>query len=413
MRTYQELFRVPEFKPLFAAVACMVAGGTVTSLALATVVFDRTGSALLAAVSMFGASFAQVLGATTLLSLGDHLPPRRTTVVLALVFAAAALALSRPGTPVPVMLAIVLGVGLVNSVGGAVRWGLVSEILPEDGYLLGRSVLNMAGGVVQIAGNGVGAALLGFASPRAALLLSACLYLTGALVARFGLTRRPPRAAGRPTVRQTWRVNRRLLADRAVRRVYLALWVPNGLVVGAEALFVPYAGASAGALFMAAALGTLAGNTAVGRFVPKHRRSALALPLPLLMAVPYLLFPLRPGLAAGVLLVGAASVGFSTGLLWQDRLVALVPPEIRGQALGLHSSGMLTLQALCAAGAGLAAGRLSPAAAMALMAGLSVLVTLALAPGLRRDAAPGPARGRTAGQTLTPKSSAMPRSPEA
>ncbi|MDH6580009.1 MFS transporter [Kitasatospora sp. MAP5-34] len=407
MRTYRELFQVPEFTPLFAAVSCMVAGGTVTGLALATLVFDRTGSALLAAVSMFGASFAQVIGATTLLSVGDHLPPRRTTVTLALVFAAAALALSLPGTSVPVALAIVLAVGFVNSIGGAVRWGLVSEILPEDGYLLGRSVLSMASGVVQILGNGVGAAVLHFVSPRAALVLSACLYLAGALVTRLGLTRRPARAAGRASVRQTWRVNRQLLSDRAVRRVYCGLWVPNGLVVGAEALFVPYAGASAGALFMAGALGMLVGDTAMGRFVPQRWRRVLITALPLLMAAPYLLFLLGPGIPEAVLLVGVASVGFSTSLLLQDRLVTLVPAEVRGQALGLHSSGMLTMQAVCAAVAGAVAGQLSPATTMALMAGLSVLVTAALAPGFRRR--PEPVRT----QTLTPKSSAIPRSPEA
>ncbi|WP_441248629.1 MFS transporter [Kitasatospora sp. McL0602] len=385
MRTYREIFRTPEFTPLFGVVACLVAGGTVSSLALATLVFDRTGSALLAAVSMYGASFAQVLGATTLLSVADHLPPRRTTVVLALVFAVAALALAVPGTGVPVLLAIVLAVGLVNSVGGAVRWGLVTEILPAEGYLLGRSVLSMTGSVVQILGNGLGATLIHLLSPRAALLLSAGLYLTAALTARLGLRRRPARASGRPSVRQTWVVNRRLLGDPAIRAVYVGLWLPNGLMVGAEAMFVPYAGASAGALFMAGAVGMLAGDTLTGRFLPQAWRRPLLTLAPLLLAAPYLLFPLHPGPGTGIALVAVASAGFSVSLLYQERLLALVPAETRGQALGLHTSGMLTVQALCAALAGALAGRLSPETTMAVMGTLSVAVTLSLAPRLRRS----------------------------
>ncbi|AUG81460.1 MFS transporter [Kitasatospora sp. MMS16-BH015] len=411
MRTYRSLFQVPEFPALFAVVTCLVAGGTVTGLALGTLVFDRTGSALLAALSMYGASFAQVLGATTLLSLGDHLPPRRATAGLALIFAATALVLARPGISVAAQLGLVLFVGLVNSVGGAIRWGLVTEILPADGYLLGRSVLSMTSGVVQILGNGLGAALIHLLSPRAALLLSAGLYALGALIARFGLRRRPARATGRPSVSATWRVNRRLLADPAVRAVYLALWLPNGLIVGAEAMFVPYGGAAAGALFMASALGMLAGDTLMGRFVPPAWRGPLLTLAPLLLATPYLAFALHPAPASALALVALASAGFSVSLPLQERLLALTPAEVRGQALGLHTSGMLSCQALAAALAGALAAALTPARTMALMAALSVAVTLTLARRLRTPVAPGRLPSPT--QTLTPKSSAIPRSPEA
>ena len=56
-----------------------------------------------------------------------------------------------------------------------------------------------------------------------------------------------------------------------------------------------------------------------------------------------------------------------------------------GQALGLHSSGMLAMQGVAATLAGAVAQWTSAGTAIAVMAAASVAVTLALAPGLRRD----------------------------
>ncbi|MEV0730601.1 MFS transporter [Polymorphospora sp. NPDC050346] len=384
MRTYGELFRLLEFRSLFAAGAVQIAATTVSGLALSTLVYAATGSPLLAALALFGSSFAQVLGATTLLSAADRLPPRAALVTIALIFGAATLSLAVPGMPIWGMLLIIFSLGLVNSVTGGVRWGLLGEIVPDGGYILARSVFNMLIGAMQISGYALGGILVAVLSPRQALLVSAGLYLVGATVLRFGLTARPPRAAGRPSVRETWRVNRRLWSLPARRHIYLALWVPNGLIVGCEALFVPYAPTSAGALFMATALGMLAGDTIVGRFVPRRWRPRLVTPLRVLLAAPILLFVLPLPVPAAALVLAVAAVGFSAGLLLQDLLIALTPDDARGQALGLHTSGLLTMQAVGATIAGLVAQFVPVGTAMAVMAVVSLLVTVVLTPALRR-----------------------------
>ncbi|MFU8854745.1 hypothetical protein ACNAW0_27810 [Micromonospora sp. SL1-18] len=74
------------------------------------------------------------------------------------------------------------------------------------------------------------------------------------------------------------------------------LWVPNGLVVGCEALFIPYAGEWVGFLFAAGALGMLAGDVVVGRFLTPAQRAWSIRPLRLLLALPYLAFALHPAL---------------------------------------------------------------------------------------------------------------------
>ncbi len=402
MQTYRELFRVPEFAPFFAATGLQITAGTVEGLALGTLVFQSTGSPLLSAVSMFGASFSQVAGATLLMSAADRLRPRAVLTAAPLLFACGALLLAVPGLPVGAMLLVILGTGLVTAVTGGLRWGLLLRMLPEGDYVLGRSVFAMAGGVTQIGGFAAGGLLIAFASARGALLISAVLFALSAAVTRLGLGDRPPAGTGRASVRETWRVNRRLLSCPARRSLYLALWVPNGLIVGCEALFVPYAPDAAGVLFVAAALGMLFGDAAMGRFVPAAWRPRLITPLRLLLAAPFLLFALPaalrlplPGAAAVVLI---ACVGYSASLLLQEQLIARTPEEMRGQALGLQSAGTMTMQAVGASLAGAVAQWLPPGRAMGAMAGASLLVSLALTPALVRLARtpPIPDRSRSA-----------------
>ncbi|MFD5948184.1 MFS transporter [Streptomyces collinus] len=385
MRSYRELFRTPEFTPFFLAASAQTVAQTMGGLALGTLVYRATGSPLLSAVSMFGSSLVQVLGATFLLSAADRLPPRAALTALPLLFAAATAALALPGLPVRVLFAIVLAKGLVESVGGGVRWGLLNEILSKDGYLLGRSVFNMMSGLMQIAGYATGGALVALLSPRPALLAAAGLYGAAAVVVRLGLTRRPPRTTGRPSVAATWRANALLWSSPARRQVYLALWIPNGLVVGCESLYVSYASDSAGTLFACAALGMLAGDVLVGRVLPPGPRSRLGFPLLLLLAVPYVVFLLRPALPLAAAAVTLASVGFGASLVQQERLVASTPDGLTGHALGLHSAGMLTMQGVAAALAGSVAQLTSPATAMAAMAVTSAGVTLLLMGAAKRE----------------------------
>lgn len=387
MRTYRELFRAPEFTPLFAGSSAQVAASTVAGLALGSLVYASTGSPLLAALSLFGPSFAQVAGAMVFLSTADRVAPRAMLAGLASMFAVGTLVMALPGMPVWGMFLVIVAMGLAQAAGSGVRWGLLTEILPEGGYILGRSVFNMSVGVMQILGFGVGGTLVAVLSPRVALVVAAGLDVVAALVLRFGLSRRAPRAAGRPSLRETWRGNARLLGSAERRRVYFAMWVPNGLVVGCEALFIPYAPDAAGVLFMAAALGMLAGDTLVGRFLPGRWRGRLTLPLRVLLAVPYLLFALPLPLPVAAMASAVASVGFGAGLLLQERLVALTPEELRGQSLGLQSSGMMTMQAVGAAVAGLVAQHVAVGVAMAVMAVLSLLTTTSLVPRRARVAA--------------------------
>ncbi|PBC62726.1 hypothetical protein BKI49_15805 [Streptomyces sp. Tue6028] len=392
MRSYSDLFRTREFTPLFLSSALHAAASTIGGLAIGTLVYRATESPLLSAVSMFGPQLAQVAGATTLLSAADRLAPRATLTGIALSFAVGTAVMATPGLPVWTVLALIAVLGLVSSLGGGVRWGLLNEILPKEGYLLGRSVFNMVNGLMQITGYMTGAALVTLLSAQVTLATAAVLYLGSALTVRLGMARRAPRATGRPSVAQTWRTNALLWSSPPRRTTYLLLWIPNGLIVGCESLFVSYAPDRAGLLFASAAFGMFVGDVTIGRFVPPAVRCRLGIPYLLLLAAPYLLFALRPGTAVAAVCVAVASVGFGASLIQQEQLMSLTPDELSGHALGLHSSGMLTLQGVSAAVAGAVAQLTSPGAAMTVMAlaSLATTLTLALVPARRRPARPDP-----------------------
>ena len=387
MRTYTELFRVSEFTSLFAASSARTAASTVTSLALGTLVYSATGSPLLSALVMFGPSLAQLAGASLLLSAADRIPPRAALTWLSLLFALGTCAQALPGSGVAAIFAVDIVLGVLSSLGGGVQYGLLTEILPADGYMLGRSVVNMSVGLMQIVGYAAGGILVNVLSARGTLLAGAALYVVSGCLALFGLPRRTPRVAGRPSVAQTWRNNRLLLASVPRRYVYLALCVPNGLVVGCESLFVAYSPRHAGVLFACTAVGMLAGDTLAGRFVSPGWRDRLGPWMRLLLACPYLVFIVHPALTVACVACAIASVGYSATLMLQQRLMALTPDELSGHALGLHLSGMLAMQGVGAALAGMIAEWTSPAIGMTVMAATSVAVTLALAPGLRSRAA--------------------------
>ncbi|MBD0711873.1 MFS transporter [Streptomyces sp. CBMA291] len=387
MARYRDLFRTPEFTPLFLTGAAHSAAQTVAGLGLATLVYRVTGSPFLSALALFGPALAQLAGAVTLLSAADRLPPRAALGGIALFFAAATAVLAVPGLPTGAVFAILFAEGLAASLGGGVRYGLLDEILPRASYPLGRSIVNMATGVCQIAGFATGGLLVVLLSPRGAVLAGAGCYLLAALLARGGLGARPPRAGGRASVAETWRTNRRLCSTPALRRCYLALWVPNGLIVGCESLFVPYAPERAGLLFACGAFGMLVGDTAVGRFVPTRLRGRLRFPLQALLAAPFPLFALDPPLPLALGAVTVSAIGYGASLLHQERLMALVPEELSGHALGLHASGMLAFQGVSAALAGALAQLASPRTGMTLLAVASLAVTYVLA---RADAGGGP-----------------------
>lgn len=381
--TYREVFAVAEFRAVLGGFALLLTGETVKMLALAVLVFASTGSPLLAALAYVAGFLPQALGGTLLLSLADRWRPRRVLVgydVLRLVVAV--LLASGALSPVAMML-LVFATGALSPIAMATRTALLPEMLDGDAFVLGRSLFTLVSAGMQVAGAAVGGLVIALTGPAGALWVAAATCVLSAAVSRFGVRDRRARPAepAHGAVRQTWRVNRLLLADRTMRGLLLAHWAPVALMVGAEGVVVPYAAGvgrepAAGLLLAAAAGGMLAGEFVVGRFLPPGRRERLTPWLALLLGVPLMVFAVRPGIAVAAVALGLAAAGMSYHLGLARRFLEAAPEAFRGQAFGLLNTGMMTLQGLTMAGAGALAEALAPGTVMALAGVASALAAM-------------------------------------
>ncbi|MEU3862442.1 MFS transporter [Streptomyces sp. NPDC028722] len=374
--SYRALLRNREFAGLYAGFTLTASAATLSGFALGTLVNDQTRSPFLTAVSMYGATFAMVLGALTLMSVADGNRPRRTLVLLQCVSLAGVAAQAIPGLPLAVRFGLLLVLGFFQSLGTGTRMGLLAEVVPAAAYALARSLMNITSGGMAILGYAIGAVLLRYLSPQEVFVIAAGLTALALGVVAATVREHSIRLTRRPGLRQTWTTNTALFSHPGRRVLLLNLWVPNGLIVGCEALFLSYAPDDAGTLLAAGSAGMLLGDLAVGRLLDAGRRRRYAFALRLLLAVPYLLFAAEPSTPVVAVAVFVAGAGFAATLPLQEQLLALTPDPVRGQVQGVESAGRMTWQGIGAAVAGGLAQYLGPGTTITAVAALSVAVTV-------------------------------------
>ncbi|MGN6744397.1 MAG: hypothetical protein ACTHJL_14045, partial [Amnibacterium sp.] len=379
-----------EFRTLFVAQCLTMASAAVSGLALGTTTYAATGSPVLTALALFGGPLVRLAASWFLGAWSDLLRPRSALLLVASVMAGADAVQAVPGLPWAARFLLLALPWIAMSATGGSMLALVSDILPDGAFVFGRATMNIAVGGMQIVGYAVGGALLAVLEPWALFAIAAVASIALVPLVRFGVGDHPPRAVDRAPVRRSTRGNRALLASPVIRPVLLSLWVPNGLVVGCEALFVPFAGRSAGYLYAVSAAGMLLGDVVVGRFVPPALRERLVKPLRVVLAVTYHAFQLHPPQAVAAGLGFVASIGYAASLPLQERLVTRTDGRMRGQVLGLFGTGLTGMQGIGALLAGLLASALGvgpagAAEAMGLLAVASLAVTAALTPGLARS----------------------------
>ncbi|MCX5194313.1 MFS transporter [Streptomyces sp. NBC_00249] len=377
---YGTVLRVPEFRVVFAAHLLSLLGVVVSELALTVLVYRATGSPLMSALTFALGFLPYALGGTLLAPLADRLPARRVLVGCDLVCAACAAAMVWPGTPVAGLLVLRCATAFVAPLFQGARSASLADILgPGEPFVLGRSLLRMVSQSAQLAGFGLGGVLLTVLAPRGAIALTAAGFLTSALLLRLGTRDRPARAAAGVRSSPLGGL-RAVLGDRRVRALALLCWLPPGFAVVPEALLTPYAtgiGAGTvalGVLMCALPVGAVAGELWAGSALTGRTRSRIVAPLACAAPLPLLVWAARPGVA--VLLVALLLAGLAQAYtLGLDRMYAdAVPDELRGRAMTLLGTGLMTLQGVGMALAGAAAEFLPVHAVAAGAAVLGVLV---------------------------------------
>ena len=386
--TYRSVFAAREFRILFSAMLMYVLGFEFEILGLSVLVYAHTRSAFWTALA-FSMGFApQAVGGALLTSLADRLPARVVIAVGLLTRAAPGLLIGLwPGLPVPVMLALVAVAAAASPVFTAGISGVLPDVLSGDRFVVGRSVFSLTGSATQIIGLGIGGALLAALPARMLLLAAGLCVLAAAVIVRLGLRPRPARIggpAGRGIMRASVAGNIELFADRTVRGLLLAQWLPAWFVTGAESLIVPYTeslgqpASAASPLLAAVPAGMLLGDVIVGRFCRPRTRQRLAFPLAAVMGVPLLALAFHPPLPVAGPALFATGFGFAYVLGVQQAFVDSVPARLRGQAFGLNSTGAMGGQGLLPPAVGAMATALGAGAAMATAGAATILAALLL-----------------------------------
>ncbi|MBW8764971.1 MAG: MFS transporter [Geodermatophilales bacterium] len=390
--TFREVFAVREFRPLFGTFLLSTAGDELARVALTVLVYQRTSSPLLSALTFAIGHLPWLLGGPLLSALADRLPRHRVLIAADVARAVLLAAMAIPGMPLAVLLALLFLVSLCAPPFESARSALMADVLEGDRYAVATSLTNITLQLAQVFGFVLAGVLVATLNPSAALLIDAATFVVSAAWLAARLQRRPAPVAEGARERST------LLRDTAegllfIRRtprliaIVAVLWVATLFGYASEGVAAPWVsqlgqGTTAiGVLLAANPLGVTIGGLVVARLVPPHRREGLVGPLVVLSLVPVL--------AAGLVTViaGPGAVPFAVvvallfvsglGAAWLIPLnvsfVHAVPSAFRGRAFGVAVSGLYGVQGIGALGAGLAAEGVTPGGVVALSGGLGLL----------------------------------------
>jgi MFS family permease len=383
--TFREVFAVGEFRALWLAELLSVVGDQVARVALSILVFQRTNSAGLTALTYAMTYLPDLIGGPLLSGLADRYPRRTVMVVSDLSRAVLVGCMAIPGMPIAVVATLLVLARLANAPFAAAQAATVPTILDGDRYVLGQTVRQITHQSAQLAGFVGGGTVVALLGTSQALAIDAVTFVLSGLLIAFGVKARPaavvPQDGAKPsTIGMMTAGARIILGDARLRSLVALAWLAGFLVVP-EGLAAPYAAQidsgdiAVGLLLAAQPAGTVFGAFALGRWVAPERRLLLLGVLAVLAMAPLVGFWAQPGLLIAVVLLALSGVCGAYQVTAGATFMRIVPDSGRGQAFGLAGSGLIAVQ-----GVGLAAGGLlvtltdSPATAIAYTGAAGVLV---------------------------------------
>lgn len=378
--TYRDVFAVAEFRALWLAQVLSVGGDQLARVALTVLVYDRTRSALLAAVTFVCSVVPSFLGGIALSGLADRLPRRTVMIVCDLLRGVLVVVMVLPRMPLAAMIVLLFLVTLIGAPFQSARSATIPDVLGGDRYVLGTAVTLTTLLLAQFIGFAVGGVLVSAFGVRTSLLIDAATFAASALLIRLWVQARPAAhhqagSAARGGLASGLRL---VLGDPALRTPMLFGWLaafydaPEGV---AAPLSSSLRGGSAtvGLILAAGALGAGLGAVTFSRLVSPGRRIRLMPPLAIACCATLILLATRPGLAGSLLILLVSGLLSCYQTAANAAFVTSVPPEQRGQAFGLAQGGMNLGQGTVMILAGAAAGHFAPAVVIAVTGALGAL----------------------------------------
>jgi len=373
---------------MWAAELCSVAGDQLARVALSVLVFTRTGSAALTAVTYALTFVPALIGGFLLGGLGDRYPRRRVLIAADLARAALVGVVAVPGLPIWAVGVLVAAVTIGNGPFKAAQQALLPTVLTDERYTAGMAVRNITMQAAQLVGFAGGGALVAAVTPSVGLGLDALSFLASALLLRLGVAARPApeSVTGRPSLHASMTVGARLIwGDPGLRALTALCWLA-GFYITPEALAAPYAasfgaGAVAVGLIMASdPVGSVLGGIVFGTWVPENVQVRVIGILGVLAGLPLLVCAFRPGLLVSMACFAVSGM-FATAYNIQGTasFVRRLPEHSRAQGSGLLTAGLITVQGLGALLAGVLTEWIGPAHTIAVAGGIGALVAVPIA----------------------------------
>jgi len=396
------VFAVTEFRALWLAQVLSVSGDQLARVALTVLVYDRTRSALLAAVTFAASVVPTFIGGLALSGLADRLPRRRVMVGADLASGVLVAVMVVAGMPLAALVVLLVAVTMAGALFQAARAATVPEILRGDQYPIGTAVTVTAVQFAQVAGFAAGGAMVAFLGARGCLIADAATFGASAVIIRSWVHARP--APAPPSASQ-----RRATVPRAGRRRPTTPGLTAGVVAGLRLVFgspamripmlfgwlcafydlpegvaTPLArdvggGAAAVGLILAApALGSAIGCLGFSRLAGAAQRIRWTGPLAIAACGCLVPFAARPGLGAALLILVISGTFGCYQIAANAAFVQATPPGQRSQAFGIAQGGISMGQGSAFLLAGAAAQHVAPAVVIAAAGGIGALCALAL-----------------------------------
>lgn len=382
-----DVFRVREARYLYAAYALSLIGDQLAKVALAVLVYTRTGSPALTAVTYAISYVPWIVGGPILASYADRLPRRTVLITSDCIRAGAVALMTIPGLPLWLLLAVLFAGSLLAPPFESARSATWPEILEGELYVVGNAVVTTTFGFGQMLGFALGGTLVAAVTPRGALGIDAATFLASALCVAAGVRRRP--APGDPDRRASLLSETRqglalVFGSKKLRSIVLLVWVAAGSCYGWEGVVAPWGdelggatASSVGLLLASAAVGTLVGSLLLGRVLRPATRNAVMMPFALLAPAALLTTIAVDSVSAALLPLAATGLFMSFNIPLNGIFVRAVPSEFRGRAFGVAQSGLQAAQGVGVLVVGAVSTVVAPSTAIA-ASGVVGIVLIAL-----------------------------------
>lgn len=385
--SFRDVFAHSEFRALWAAYVLSMGGDRLALVALTLLVYDRSKSPLLAAITFAAGFMPYLFGGMFLSGLADRLPRRSVMVTCDLIRFALVAAMLAPGVPLAAMVALLYAVTLLQPPFDAARSAIVRDVVEKDQYPLAMAVTATTARTMLVVGAAAGGLVTALVGAGPALAADAATFLASALLIQFGVHARPAAASGPDAPRPLGQLAegiRLVFGDRQLRMLISLAWLAAFYEVP-EGVAAPYAASLKGG---AVAAGLILATSQVGPAIatplftkkigPLTRLKWMG-PMAVLTCGILAVTVLRPDLIASMALFAVANSFAVYQIAANTAFVERIPNEKRGQAFGLANAGLIVGQGLAFAIAGAAAEVVPPSTVVALSGGIGALIACGLA----------------------------------